>query len=116
MSNAFPKPCRLRKSWEYDYVWKMGCKLHTPHFILLLADSPAGRTRLGLTVSRKVGNAVMRNRVKRLAREFFRQNKNCFPLGVDFSVVAKKGAAALSALEINSELQRALVFKGYSNG
>ena len=97
-------------------VWKMGCKLHTPHFILLLAENNVGRSRLGLTVSRKVGNAVLRNRVKRLTREFFRQNKQHFSPTVDLSVVAKKGAATLSISEIFAELHRALEFRGNSNG
>jgi ribonuclease P protein component len=116
MNYAFPKLCRIRKSWEYQRVWKMGCRLHTPHFILLLAENGAIDSRLGLTVSRKVGNAVKRNRVKRLVREFFRQYKKNFPVKVDFSVVAKKGAASLSAAKLNAEIKRALDLKGHSNG
>lgn len=84
----------------------MGCKLHTPHFILLLADNTAGNSRLGLTVSKKVGNAVIRNRIKRFIREFFRQQKINFLSDVDFSVVAKKGAANLTISEVHTELRR----------
>ena len=116
MNYSFPKLCRLRKSWEFEQVWKMGCKLHTPHFILLLAENSIGRSRLGLTVSRKVGNAVMRNRVKRHVREFFRHKCKDFSVSVDFSVVAKRGAASLSNSDTHAELQRALEFKGHLNG
>lgn len=116
MDYGFPKLYRIRKSWEYQQVWKMGCKLHTPHFILLVAKNVTTDSRLGLTVSRKIGNAVVRNRVKRLTREFFRRNKHKFPFAVDFSVVAKKGVAALSAKEIYTELQRVFEFRGISNG
>jgi ribonuclease P protein component len=116
MNSYFPKLCRLRKSWEYQQVWKMGCRLHTPHFILLLAENTAGCSRLGLTVSRKVGNAVMRNRVKRLLREFFRVKQQQFSAAVDLSIVAKRGAAQLSTEAICSEIQRALQDKGYLNG
>jgi len=116
MDYGFPKLNRLRKSWEYQRVWKMGCKLHTPHFILLLAKNSDAYSRLGLTVSRKVGNAVMRNRVKRQVREFFRFQKDKFSPTVDLSVVAKRGAASLSLAETHNELQQALEFKGHLNG
>ncbi len=94
----------------------MGCKLHTPHFILLMAENSAGISRLGLTVSRKIGNAVIRNRIKRVSREFFRHKKENFPVAVDFSVVAKKGAATLSTKEIHTELNRALEFRVSTSG
>lgn len=94
----------------------MGCKLHTPHFILLLAENSIASSRLGLTVSRKVGNAVMRNRVKRYLREFFRHELKKFSSTVDFSVIAKRGSAALSQSEIYVELQSALEAKGHFNG
>ena len=94
----------------------MGCKLHTPHFILLLATNSADNSRLGLTVSRKVGNAVLRNRVKRQVREFFRKNQHKFLQTVDFSVVAKRGAATLSINELSAELNKALEFRGKTHG
>jgi len=94
----------------------MGCKLHTPHFILLLAENSLFTSRLGLTVSRKVGNAVMRNRVKRSVREFFRHEFPKFSSTVDLSVVAKRGAAVLSQTEIYVELKKALEDKGHLNG
>jgi ribonuclease P protein component len=107
VDHSLPKFRRLRKTWEYQNVWKMGCKLHTPHFILLIMKNSASQSRLGMTVSRKVGNAVERNRVKRLIREFFRLNYQHFSESVDFSVVAKKGVASLSSRQLFAELDRA---------
>ncbi len=116
MKQTFPKLSRLRKSWEFKQVWKMGCRLHTPHFILLLAENSANSPRLGLTVSRKIGNAVLRNRVKRHVREFFRQQKENFSANLDFSVIAKRGAASISMQDTYVELQKALQAKGHLNG
>ena len=97
---------RLRKSWEYRRVSQVGCKFSTPHFVLLIADNIVNSSRLGITVSRRVGNAVERNRVKRLIREYFRLNRVFLPYNYDYSVIAKRGAAQLSSSEIYSQLKR----------
>jgi ribonuclease P protein component len=62
--------------------------------------------KLGLAVSRRVGNAVARNRVKRHVREWFRRNRHRLPPATDWVVIARKGAAELAAPEFASELGR----------
>ncbi len=96
----------MRKSWEYQLVRKMGCKFYTPHFVLLVFDNKLNNSRLGVTVSRQVGNAVERNRLKRIIREFFRINRHYYPDLKDFSVIARRGAALLSFSEVNIELKK----------
>ena len=65
-------------------------------------------SRLGITVSSKVGNSVVRNRVKRVVREAFRRNKKTFPVGFDILVIARKNAIQLSSPEVACELVSAL--------
>ncbi len=65
---------------------------------------------MGLTVSRKVGNAVVRNSVKRRIREYFRKNKSLTPQ-IDLVVVAQKGSGSLSGEEVRRELYRAITEK-----
>lgn len=94
----------------------MGCKLNTPHFILLVLENDYNYSRLGLTVSRRIGNAVNRNRVKRQLRNFFRLSKDHFSQAIDLSVIAKPGAAALSMSTTCLEIRNALAAKGHFNG
>lgn len=67
----------------------MGCKYHTPHFLILVHHNSLNYARLGITASRRVGNAVVRNRIKRLLREFFRHNQYRFN-SYDLSIIVKK--------------------------
>lgn len=64
----------------------------TPVLVVYAAQGAQAWTRLGLTVSRKVGGSVVRNRVKRRLREAFRRNKAALPLGFDVVVIARLGA------------------------
>ncbi|MCF6266394.1 MAG: ribonuclease P protein component [Desulfuromusa sp.] len=112
MDNFYPGFCRLRKSWEYQLVKKMGCKFYTPHFVLLVSDNKINNSRLGVTVSRKIGNAVQRNRLKRIIREFFRTRKHLFSGLRDYSVIARRGVAQLTSSEINLELKKLFFVAG----
>jgi ribonuclease P protein component len=76
--------------------------------LLVIAASGAAGTRLGISVGRKVGNAVCRNRIKRWIREYFRIRRQGLKAGVDLSVVVKAGAGQLTHAEFEQQLQDAL--------
>ena len=91
----------------------MAKRVTSPHFVFLVAPRPdSGPARLGLVVSRRVGNAVARNRVKRVCRECFRLRVVAIPEGIDLVVIARSGAAELDFAGASSEwadVQRPLV-------
>jgi ribonuclease P protein component len=78
--------------------------------VVIRAPSPGPTTRLGVTVSAKVGNAVARNRTKRLVREVFRARRALIEPPADIVVIAKPGANNLNYAQAASQLDRALGF------
>ena len=91
---------RLRRRADYVAVQSAGKKMHGRH-VLAIARKRVETSligRLGITVTRKVGNAVVRNRVKRLLREWMRRN-GWVPRGWDVVLVAKDSAARQLHLE-----------------
>jgi ribonuclease P protein component len=82
----------------------------TRHFVLLVAPQPASEgPRIGLIVSRKVGGAVVRNRIKRLCRECFRLSPGFLPDGIDLVIVARAGADSMKLQEVRDEWGAAAV-------
>jgi len=66
---------RIRKRSEYQAIYDKGRRIPSNSFVLFLQKNDLGRPRLGITVTRRVGGAVRRNRGKRLIREIFRRHK-----------------------------------------
>jgi ribonuclease P protein component len=94
---------RICRSSEYRRIRQEGKRYQATHFLVIA--SPGGDvSRLGITVSRKVGNAVCRNRLKRWIRELFRRNQQYFGRAIDISIVAKHKAGNLSHLQVDQEL------------
>lgn len=74
--------------------------------MFVLPQSEPGPTRVGVTASRKLGGAVVRNRVKRRVREAFRRHKLLFPSGLDLVFVAKKSAVVSDYEQVVREMER----------
>jgi ribonuclease P protein component len=94
---------RLRHPHEFQHVFRHGTKLVTSTFILHILPTSASCSRLGMAVSKRVGNAVVRNRVKRLIRELFRQHKAIFQPTCDVVFVARHYAAEASLEELTRQ-------------
>lgn len=103
---------RLRSSKDYRRVNRTGSRSAGRHFVAQRAPGrDTTRPCLGLVVSKRVGNAVARNRVKRRVREWFRTHRDALSqAGEDFVVIARSGSADLSQKAIAAELS-ALVAK-----
>jgi ribonuclease P protein component len=111
-----PRSARLLRRGEFLRVQNAGRRVNTQHFVVLVLrweDRPVRtsdsheRSRLGVTAGKRVGGAVRRNRVKRLLREVYRQNKALFPADCDVVCVARPGADRLDYRAVQSELERA---------
>jgi ribonuclease P protein component len=104
----FTKAVRLRHRHEFLRAQAQGKRLHTRHFGVVLAPMAEGHPRLGLVVTKRLGKAVQRNRVKRVLREFFRRHQTGLP-AFDLVIMAKKGAPALEYHQVEAELGRLLL-------
>lgn len=84
---------RLRCPRAYRRVFQQGKKLVSPLFVLYILPASQPHSRLGLAVSKRIGSAVVRNRVKRRLREVFRRHKDLLDPPCDIVVVARSAAA-----------------------
>ena len=105
---TFPKRARLRKRQDYVRIQREGRRRHTEHFVILVANGAADRARVGITVSARIGNAVLRNRIKRLVREVMRTLRQQLR-PADIVVIAKPGAGIVTHAAASSEIRRGLL-------
>jgi ribonuclease P protein component len=112
-TERFPKTARLRKRAEFLKLSRAGSKVQTANFVVISRSNDKNETRLGITVSGKVGNSVVRNRIKRQIREVFRRRRVVFPPATDFVIIARKSAASLAGSCVADELETALTDQRY---
>ena len=102
---SLTKSERLLRRSDFERLSKQGDRMNGEYFIVLYSQNDLGRSRLGVTVSKRVGCAVIRNRVKRLAREYFRRHKTFSGHSYDISIIAKRGASHLSSRQTQRALE-----------
>lgn len=112
-TGRFRRSDRLRESRDFKRVAARGDRYASNAFVLLVAPGGPGSespVRLGVTASRRVGNAVVRNRLKRAIRGWFRVSRDKLisdersNIALDFVVIARKEAAELDASAITANL------------
>ena len=99
---------RLRDSKDFRRLSRQGLRKASPHFVTVVGEQghelEGTGPVLGVTVSKKVGRAVERNRVKRRIREWFRHNRSALSSNAAIVVIARQGAAEIGTRETQREL------------
>jgi ribonuclease P protein component len=101
----FEKKNRILKRADFVQLSKFNRKVQNQHFVAIYKKGATERTRLGITVTKRVGNAVARNQLKRYVREFFRHNRHTVQRGTDINIIAKKKASDIPPTEAYRSLQ-----------
>ena len=104
MTERFPKARRLRFRRQFLRVQRRGRRLDGHQLFLFVARDRFRGQRFGFTVSKKVGKAVIRNRVRRRLREVVRTHRGFFPTGFHYVIVARPGAATIEFERLKDDL------------
>ncbi len=103
---------KLRNSQQFRRVYDQGQRFHTPHFSAFILRTEGSERRIGITVTRKIGNAVVRNRCKRRLREIIRRYAATAAaddaFGYDLVINAKSALAEAEFQELEAGFQRVM--------
>ena len=94
----------LKKNKDFQHVYKKGKSYANTYLVMYVSENGTSGNRLGISVSKKVGNSVVRHRLTRLIRESYRLSEEHFRSGFDIIVIARTGAKGRSYFEIESAL------------
>jgi ribonuclease P protein component len=105
-ARRFPRTCRLTARRQFIEVYEKGRRMGSTSLVLFGLPNSRGECRLGITVTRKVGGAVARNRIKRIMREIFRRHRATLTPPLDLVVNAKRAFVGKTTDEIEQEFLR----------
>lgn len=94
----------LKKNHQFQFVYRNGKSYANKYLVMYITENGLDKNRIGISVSKKVGNSVIRHRVTRLIRESYRLHEGVFNSGLDIVIVARAGAAIVGYSEIESAL------------
>jgi len=94
----------LKKNADFQRVYKEGKSYANRYLVMYVLGNQSERNRLGISVSKRVGNSVVRHRITRLIRESYRLQEDIFNSGLDMVIIARKGAKDKTCQEIESAL------------
>ena len=104
----------LKENRVFRQLYAKGKTFASPYFILYYRENRRDKNRLGITVSKKLGSAVSRNRAKRLIRESYRLSENTVKTGYDFVFVMRTKTVTATCAEVRQSLETALKKTGLS--
>ena len=111
------KRFRVKKEKDFNAIFKKGKSFANRKFVIYRLENNEQHFRVGLSVSKKLGNAVMRNQIKRRIRHILIEHKNQLVENVDFVVIARKGVEILDYAEMKKNLLHVLkLSKIYQEG
>ena len=94
----------LKKNRDFQVVYRQGTSYANRYLVIYVKENHLEKNRIGISVSKKVGNSVVRHRLTRLIRESYRLNEQKFRSGLDIVVVARVNAKGRSCQEIEKAL------------
>lgn len=94
----------LKKNHQFQFVYRNGKSYANKYLVMYIKENGFEKNRIGISVSKKVGNSVVRHRVTRLLRESYRLHEDIFNSGLDIVIVARPSAAAVGYQEAESAL------------
>lgn len=102
------KQQRIKKNKEFQHIFKKGKSFANRQFIVYVLKNDQPEFRIGLSVSKKVGNAVTRNRIKRYIRQTFLELKDDLKPNADYVIIARQQAAEMDFHESKKSLEHVL--------
>lgn len=94
----------LKKNKDFQFIYRNGKSYGNKYLVMYVFHKESMKNRIGISVSKKVGNSVVRHRITRLIRESYRLNEKKFVGGLDLIVIARPGAKERNFFEIESAL------------
>jgi ribonuclease P protein component len=94
----------LKNNKDFQVVYKNGKSFANRHLVMYVLENSLGKNRIGISVSKKVGNSVVRHRLTRLIRESYRLNDEKFQIGLDIVIVARVAAKEKGFIDIQNSL------------
>lgn len=105
----------LKKNEQFREVYKKGNSYANKYLVVYILENNQNKNFLGISVSKKVGNSVVRHHLARLIRESYRLHENMFNSGLNIVVIARNSAASVSYHEIESALLHLFRLHGIIN-
>ena len=94
----------LKKNKDFQYIYRKGTSYANKYLVMYVLENGTGQNRLGISVSKKVGNSIVRHRLTRLIRESYRLQEDMFSSGRDIVVIARGAAKGKNYRDIESAL------------